>query len=207
MRWYFDVISPFAWLQLPAITELASRIDIQPVPVVLGAMLQHFGQLGPAEIPSKREFTYRHVLWRARRTGRPLVFPPAHPFNSLAGQRLIIAAGTSWAAIDAVFTHVWQHGRPGDSIDALLPVARDLGIEDAATLIAGESVKSALRDNTSEAIAAGVFGVPMLQIGDALFWGEDATAMATDHLDDPASFADAEYRRLTTLPAAIQRTR
>ena len=36
-------------------------------------------------------------------------------------------------------------------------------------------MKTTLRTNTEAAIARGVFGVPTLAIGDALFWGADAT--------------------------------
>ncbi|MEN8162322.1 MAG: hypothetical protein ABFS41_19780 [Myxococcota bacterium] len=57
--WFFDVISPFAYLQFARFGELSARIDITPVPVVFGGLLKHWGQLGPAEIPPKRRFVYR----------------------------------------------------------------------------------------------------------------------------------------------------
>ena len=40
-------------------------------PVLLGALLQHHGQRGPAEMPHKREWTYRQVLWLAHQQGTP----------------------------------------------------------------------------------------------------------------------------------------
>jgi 2-hydroxychromene-2-carboxylate isomerase len=87
-RWYFDFISPFAYLQLRRILALRERIRITPMPIVFGAVLAHHGQLGPAEIAGKREFTYRFVQWRAAQDAVVLRFPPAHPFNSLAALRL-----------------------------------------------------------------------------------------------------------------------
>ena len=58
-----------------------------------------------------------------------------------------------------------------------------LGVPDAAAArIAAPEVKDELRRNTDEAIARGVFGVPTLAIGDELFWGADATAMAVDYV-------------------------
>src|SRR5690606_36128350 len=143
-----------------------------PVPVLLGAILDALGQRGPAEIPRKREFTYRHVLWRARRDGMPLPFPPAHPFNPLPALRLCIAAGTTPAAIDALFDWIWGQGNAADSAEALAPVARRLGVDLEA--LSSAPVKDALRRNTQQALDAGVFGVPTLQIGEALFWGDDA---------------------------------
>src|SRR5690606_1984971 len=80
LRWYFDFISPFACLQWPKVRALMAAEPVVPVPVVLGAVLGAVGQKGPAEIPGKRVFTYRHALWRARMRGVELRFPPAHPF-------------------------------------------------------------------------------------------------------------------------------
>lgn len=58
-KWYFDFISPFAYLQLARFSQLPADLDITPVPVVFSALLKHWGQLGPAEIPPKRRFVYR----------------------------------------------------------------------------------------------------------------------------------------------------
>lgn len=207
LDWYFDVISPFAWLQWQRLHRdhpaLAARL--RPVPVLLAGLLAHHRTLGPAEIPGKRRFTYRHVLWRARRDGLRLAFPPAHPFNPLPALRLILAAGGSHAAVAAVFDHVWGQGGAGDSAAALAPVARGLGIADAAAAIADPVVKARLQDNTAAAIAAGVFGVPSLAIAGEVFWGDDATAMAVDWLADRTGFGDEAMRALDLLPAAVQR--
>jgi 2-hydroxychromene-2-carboxylate isomerase len=205
--WYFDFISPFSYLQLGKIQTLRERLEITPVPIVFGAVLKHHGQLGPAEIPGKREFTYRAVQWTAEREGVPFRFPPAHPFNPIAALRLAIAAGTTWPAISAIFEHIWKQGRAGDDANALADVGRDLGIDDVAAAIAREEVKAALRANTESALAVGVFGVPTLRIGAEFFWGNDATPMIQSWLDEPRRFADSEYRRIAQLPRAVERRR
>jgi 2-hydroxychromene-2-carboxylate isomerase len=206
-EWYFDFISPFSYLQLERMGALRARVEITPIPIVFGAVLQHHGQLGPAEIRGKREFTYRIVQWTAERERIELRFPPAHPFNPIAALRLAIAAGATWPAVTAIFEHVWKHGRAGDDIASLADVARALGVDDAAAAVAREDVKAALRANTESAIAAGVFGVPTLRIGGELFWGHDATAMIDDWLASPARFASGEYARIAALPRAIERKR
>ena len=68
-RWYFDFISPFAFLQWRRLRALGDRLPVVPVPILFAAVLDRIGQKGPAEIPGKRVFTYRHVLWRARQRG------------------------------------------------------------------------------------------------------------------------------------------
>jgi len=204
--WYFDFISPFAYLQLQAMRALHARIGIAPVPIVFGAVLAQHGQLGPAEIAGKREFTYRFVQWQADRAGLPLCFPPAHPFNSLAALRLCVAAGGGWDVVQAIFDHVWRDGHAAGA-DDLRDLARSLGIDDVDAAIARADIKDALRANTRMAIAAGVFGVPTLALGDELYWGCDATPMIEQRLADPALFDGVEYRRIATLPVGVERPR
>lgn len=205
--WYFDFISPFAYLQLGDLLALRSRIEITPRPVVLGALLQHAGQRGPAEIPGKREFTYRTAQWRAERAGLDLRFPPAHPFNPLSTLRLAIACGSSWGAIEMLFAHLWREGLAGDTAEALATPARALGIGDVESAIGAASVREELRANTAEAIAAGVYGVPTLSHDGQLFWGSDATGMFLDYISDPQRFKEGEFARIAALPSAIERAR
>lgn len=202
--WYFDFISPFSYLQLRHVLRWRGRLDITPVPIAFGAVLQHHGQLGPAEIPGKREFTYRFVQWQAEREGFALKFPPAHPFNPLAVLRLCIAAGTTWESIQAIFDHLWRDGR---SVTQLQDVGRALGIDNVENATNAADVKAQLRSNTEAAIAAGVFGVPTLRVGTELFWGNDATPMIEEWLAQPNLFDTGEYRRIATLPLGIERRR
>jgi hypothetical protein len=66
-------------------------------------------------------------------------------------------------------------------------------------------VKQALRANTDAALASGVFGVPTLQVGEALFWGNDAHDFALAVLADPALLDGPEMARLATLPVGAAR--
>jgi len=206
-QWYFDFISPFSYLQLRKLHEWHARFAITPVPIAFGAVLKHHGQLGPAEIPGKREFTYRLVQWQAEQAGIMLRFPPAHPFNPLAALRLCIAAGTTWEAIQKIFDHLWRDGCAGATAAELTDVARRLGIDDVENATNAADVKSELRANTEAAIAAGVFGVPTLRVGDELFWGNDATPMIEEWLAKPDRFASAEYQRIAALPVGVERSR
>ena len=205
--WYFDFISPFSYLQLPKILALRKRVEITAMPIVFGAVLAHHGQLGPAEIAGKREFTYRFVQWQADHSGLALRFPPAHPFNSLAALRLCIAAGSDWNSVSAIFDSIWRDGNSGTTAAELAAVGNELGIVDVAAAIGRDDVKTRLRTNTERAIAAGIFGVPALQIGGELFWGSDASPMIDAYLDDPHAFASSEYQRIATLPRGVERKR
>ena len=205
LDWYFDFISPFAYLQWRRLRRDHPEVALNPKPLLFAAILNHVGQLGPAEIPQKRRHTYRIVLWQARAAGIPLHFPPAHPFNPLPALRLCLAAPDRMQAIDAIFAHIWEHGRLADSIEALADVAASLGIDDTAA-IARDEVKRELLANGEEAMALGVFGVPTLRVRDELFWGNDATELALAFARDPGTL-DAEMRRVDAIPEAVQRRR
>lgn len=204
--WFFDVISPFAYLQLEQFDGLqqANDLVIRPRPVVLGAILNHWGQRGPAEISPKRVFTYRHALFRAQQLGIPFHMPPAHPFNPIKALRLTIAMGGTLDAVRAVFRHIWRDGHDVASPEGFAALCAAVGYPEGAAAVEAPAVKDALRQHTDAALALGVFGVPTLAHNGELFWGEDATAMflqclQADWLSTP------EAQRVSTLPVGIQR--
>jgi 2-hydroxychromene-2-carboxylate isomerase len=170
LRWVFDVISPYAYLSLKQLDRLPPQMRIELVPVLFAGLLNHHGQIGNAEIASKRRFTYRFALWRARSLGIEMRLPPAHPFNPLMALRLIIAAGADRRAVETVFDAVFRHGLDITDPAVIADLARQLDIPDAQAALEDPLVKKTLRDNTDWAIAHGVFGVPTFVIGTELFW-------------------------------------
>lgn len=208
ITFYFDFISPYAYLafeRLPeALKGLSYRVDYRPV--LFAGFLKHHGQLGPAEIRPKREWTYRQVLWLAHANGIPMQLPAAHPFNPLALLRLALACGEGGLVnryvAETVFRHAWRGG--ADAADAqrlqalqqLLQPRRDP---------AGEAVKAELKENTDAAIAAGLFGVPTAQVDGKLFWGLDGLPMLRGYLEGEDWFASGAWDEVTALPAGQTR--
>ncbi|KOQ70038.1 2-hydroxychromene-2-carboxylate isomerase [Stenotrophomonas maltophilia] len=207
LHWYFDFVSPYSYLHWQKVKQLPQFAQVQPVPIAFGAVLQQLGNLGPAEIPAKRRFIYRQLLWNAQAEGVTLRFPPAHPFNPLAALRLCLAAGGGAQAVDVLFDWIWREGNAADSAEALREPGARLGIADVAVATATAEVKEQLRRNTEAALAAGVFGVPTLAIGDELFWGNDAHPLMAAVLADPDLLKQPEWQRVEALPIAVQRRR
>jgi 2-hydroxychromene-2-carboxylate isomerase len=205
LSWVFDVISPFAYLSLKELSRLPSHVEVDYVPVLFAGLLNHFGQVGNAEIEAKRQFTYRFVLWRARSLDIPMRMPPAHPFNPLQALRLIVAAGSNRQAVETVFDAVFLHGRDVTDPTTIAELARHLNVADPEHVLHDATVKQKLRENTDWPIARGVFGVPTFVIGNQVFWGHDALDMAIDYLRDPSQFEDSEMRRIGSLPVGVVR--
>jgi len=205
-EWYFDFISPFSYLQLEVFGELPCALEITFRPVVFAGILNHLQHKGPAEIPGKRRFTYRHVQWLAKHHGIPLKFPPAHPFNPIRALRLAVALGNRREVIETIFRFIWREGRSTDAPADWRALTAALGAGNADQLIADLRVKDELRANGERAIAHGVFGVPTFVVDGEVFWGFDATGMVIDYLKDPQWFKAGEIARIDDLPTAAQRT-
>ncbi|GMQ77452.1 MAG: 2-hydroxychromene-2-carboxylate isomerase [Gammaproteobacteria bacterium] len=203
--WYFDFISPYAYLQLMSFKRLPDSLAIHYRPVLFAGLLGHWGQKGPAEIPAKRRHTYRQCQWLAERAGIPFKFPPVHPFNPLRALRLSIALGTEPAIIGAIFEFIFAEGRDIQSDDEWKVLAARLEVDDPDALVAQPEVKSALRENTEEAVRRGVYGVPTFAVGDELFWGADTTDMLQDYLADPGLFSRGEMARIDAMPMGVER--
>jgi 2-hydroxychromene-2-carboxylate isomerase len=203
--WYFDFVSPYSYLQLQRLRDWPTEVTLTPCAILFAAVLDHWGQRGPAEIVPKRVFTYRQAQWRAERDAIPMRFPPRHPFNPLKALRLAVCLDERMDAIREIFAAIWEDGLDVSSDEGFRALASRLGVADAEARIAAPEVKDRLRANTQRAIAAGVFGVPTLLIDGMAFWGDDATAMALDYLRRPERFTSGEMARVASLPVGAAR--
>ena len=75
--------------------------------------------------------------------------------------------------------HAWVGGADAGDADRLSALTQALA---PARDPASADVKQAVRSNTDEAIARGVFGVPSFEVDGRLFWGLDALPMLRDAL-------------------------
>ncbi len=200
---YLDFISPYAYLafeRLPQALEGLSY-DVAYRPILFAGLLKHHGQLGPAEIPGKREWTYRQVLWHAQEAGIPMQLPATHPFNPLGLLRLAVACGPNRYVCETLFRHVWRGGAEAADAARLQALQQELA---PARDPAGDEVKNALKDATAQAIARGVFGVPTFAVDGRLFWGVDALPMLRRFLEGDPWF-DRAWEAAAALPSAITR--
>lgn len=210
LEWYFDFISPFAYLQLHQFERIPKEVEITIKPILFAGLLNHWKNVGPAEIPPKRIFTYKHCYWKAKALGIPFKMPPAHPFNSLAALRLAIALDCQLDSIKTIFSAIWEHGFALQSEECIEFLQTQLAITNLAELIERQSVKDQLRTNTEKAAQLEVFGVPTFVPQDATnerFWGLDATEMLLDYLKDPKAFNDDQMQKIERLPEGVQRKR
>jgi 2-hydroxychromene-2-carboxylate isomerase len=194
ITFWFDPVSPYAYLAFERLPQalVGCSYVVEYRPVLFAGLLKHWGQLGPAEIAPKRDWTYRHVQWLARQQGCEFALPAAHPFNPLPLLRLLVAAGRDGRPnrlqSETVLRHAWTGGAAADDPLRLADLARRLAPSRDPQ---DDAVKQQLRANTDAAIARGVFGVPTVEVGDRRFWGADALDMVAACLRGDASFDGA----------------
>ena len=206
---YLDFISPYAYLAFEHMPQALEGLSYSVAykPILLGALLKHHGQLGPAEIAPKRDWTYRQVLWLAQAHGIALQLPAAHPFNPLGLLRLAWACARQGTpnrfVCEAIFHHVWRSGAAADDPERLAELKARLA-PDADT--ADDAARQALRQATDEALARGVFGVPSFVVDERLFWGFDALPMLRAQLTGDAALDEAWHAGTRIATGARRRT-
>ena len=206
--WYFDFISPFAYLQFSQFKRFENDLSITIHPVVFGALLKHWGQLGPAEIVPKRIFTYRFFKWKADRLGIEYTMPPSHPFNPLPALLSCIAGNSTYEVTKEIFDIIYKQGEQPDQKEGREKLETLLNKYPSEYSELDESaLKKILRTNTSRAIENGVFGVPTFVVDQQIFWGGDASDMMLDFIKNPELFSSEEMKRISSMPMGVIRNK
>jgi 2-hydroxychromene-2-carboxylate isomerase len=195
VAFYFDFISPYAfiaWTQIHAIAERNGR-GVEPIPVLFAGLLDAHGTKGPAEIPAKRAYTFRDAYRKAHRLGLPVLRPPpSHPFNPLLGLRaatMPLAMDVKRRLIDALYEATWVSGTGIETPEAVAAAATRAGLDGEALVREAQTpeAKQRLRTATEQAIAQGIFGVPTVLVDGEIFWGTDGLELVEAFLrgEDP----------------------
>ena len=201
LHFYFDYLSPYAylaWQEMPSVAE-KHDLEVRPAPVLLAGLLDRHGHKGPAEIPPKRAYMFKDCLRRAAGLGVPFRPPFSLPFRPLVPLRaslLDMDPKQRIALVTRLFDATWGHSRDVSDPRVVGPLCEEVGVQNAVQRIEDPEVKLRLRRATTDAIEEGVFGVPTMRIGDELFWGTDSIPLLVAHLrgeDSAASWDPAEW--------------
>ncbi len=209
VQFYFDIVCPYAYLasqQLPALcSRLQALIDYRPI--LLGGVLNALKSEPAAGPPAKQAMTRIDVQRFAAHLGVPLHFPAEHPRRTVEAMRLLCFAPriSRPALVAALFRAYWELGLDITNVDVLVDLARQVGLDGEAVARGVRSAETAseLRRRTSEAIAAGVFGVPTFIVdsstGPRLFFGQDRL-----HFVEEAIRHHPLFDALAAAPVSVQ---
>lgn len=210
IQFYFDFISPYAYLAWTQIGPLAARAHraVEPIPVLFAGLLDAHGTLGPAEVPARRRYVMKDAARKASALSVPINVPFAHPFNPLLALRTCSMAPLSDRSrlVSAVFRATWVDGQDVTDKAVMRGIVASSGLDPDLVGRADEPYAKALvRRQTDEAIAQGAFGVPTMVVGGELFWGTDSLPCLERFLERGDIVSPAMIARWEALPSAAVR--
>lgn len=207
---YFDYISPYAYLAWKKITRLAERysVKLKPEPVLFGVILDNIDTKGPAEIPSKREFVFKDVLRWAAKRNIPLNFPPAHPFNPLPALRSTCVMENNpryFEFINTLFDKCWKDGLDISNTELISSIMHDFGVDNGLEQINNSEIKNILKEKTNNALSRGIFGVPSMCVDNEIFWGNDRLEFLENYLRGEDVIDKDKLNEILSRPKAVER--
>jgi 2-hydroxychromene-2-carboxylate isomerase len=185
---YYDFNSPYAYLAAERLDEFVAGAEWRPIAFAI--LLNQLGELDNRLTNLNTAPIVEEVSARVADRGLPAFAPPdVWPVQSwsLVPLRAALVADDLGRQREfglAAFRKSFVESRSLADLETVFDAAREAGIdpEQVAEGIQRPEIKERLKQNTDEAIARGVTGIPTVAIGDELFWGDD-------HLDDAAAAA------------------
>lgn len=180
---YFGAMSPYSWFAAERIGTLLPEACWRGV--LAGAVFKANGRTSWG-LTDERERGIADCERRAAAHGLgPIRWPDPWPTSDLKVARAMMhaeALGALQGFALAAMRLSFQEGADLGELDVVLEAARRAGLDASRTAeaIGSEAVKRELRERTDDALAAGVFGVPTVVIGEDLYWGDDTLERAAD---------------------------
>ena len=185
---WFDFASTYSYIAIDRLVHGGSFVGLSVAwrPFLLGPVFQ---QLGWNDSPFNLQKAKGAYMWRdlereCARFGIPFRRPSQFPRNGLLAARTTLAGGSA-AWVEPFIAGAFRANFAADRdiadpavIAELLQVA---GCTDATQVLAtanSPGVKLRLREQTSEAVAHGIFGAPTLRVATEFFWGSDRLEQA-----------------------------
>jgi len=187
---YFDFISPYAYVGSTQIEALAARHGrtVEWRPVLIGITIMKVMGIKPlTETPLKQDYLRHDGARMAAIYGVPFKYHGLGSINALAALRafLWLKARDPQLAVrfaHRIFKRLWVDNRSIESVEAVVEEASALGVksDELAAAVASPEAKQALFDAVDHAVARKVFGVPFFVADGEPIWGSDRLWML-DH--------------------------
>jgi 2-hydroxychromene-2-carboxylate isomerase len=198
LTFWFDVHSPWAYLAAHRIGALARKHGESLIwkPLHLPRLMEATGGFKPLEAaPQRVAWFNQDILDHAELLGLPLRYHSRYPLRNGRALRACQKAadeGRGEAFACRVLRAYWSEDGDIEDLDALARWGEESGLDGVAIRDAtlSETYKQKVELNTEAAIARGVFGVPTVDTGGKLYFGNDRLDLLDLHLQRRASGGD-----------------
>jgi 2-hydroxychromene-2-carboxylate isomerase len=190
LTFWFDVHSPWVYLASFRVGDIARKHGLALCwrPLHLPRLLDAIGGVKPLETAPQRVTWFRQDMqdW-AELQGVPLRQHPQYPLRNSRALRACILAedeGKAEPFVRRVLKGYWAEESDISGLDQLAAWGAESGLDPQSVRAAAvsESYKLRLEANTREAIERGVFGVPTVDTGLKLYFGNDRLDLLDRHI-------------------------
>lgn len=198
LEFYFDFMSPYAYLAFQRLPALAARYSHSVIykPVELGVLKLAAGNTGPPtrEMPLKLAYAMTDIGRWAQRYGAPFSVRPGMSLDSdllNKGTFYAIDRDEAEAYIRAAWAATYGHGQSMNDEAVIASVAGTLGWDSGEfrEYLSSDVAKQRYAAGMDEARRNGIFGVPTMRLGKQLWWGNDRLDFVEEQLRLRASTA------------------
>jgi len=181
---YFDFISPYAYLAYKKIQSLPKNIKINYKPILLGGLHNLEGITAPAFIKLKLKHMINDCLLIAKKNNFDFKWNSKFPINSLNIMRGYLDINSSNQAeyIKIMFDAYWRNDLDISKEEILIPLLErcKIDIDIFFKIIKDPLIKDKLKNATQTAHEKEVFGAPTFIVNNKIFWGQDRLEFALD---------------------------
>jgi len=190
LDFWFELSSTYSYPAAMRIAPLAQGrgVTVRWRPFLLGPIFKAQGwPNSPFNIyPAKGRYMWRDIERLCAGLQLPFVRPSVFPQNTILASRIaLLGLREGWGEdyCRAVYRAEFGEGRDIGETPALADILKSLGQDSTRVLAQAQSdeIKTALRAQTEEAQALGIFGAPSFVAADGeLFWGNDRLEASLD---------------------------
>ena len=185
---YFDFISPYAYLAHKKIQLLPKDIKINYKPILLGGLHNLEGITAPAFIKPKLKHMINDCFLIAKKNNFNFKWNSIFPINTLNIMRGYFSISSSNQAeyVKTLFDAYWRDDLDISKEEILIPLLEQCKIDKDIFFkkIKDPIIKEKLKDATKNAHAKEVFGAPTFIVNNKIFWGQDRLIYALDEYEN-----------------------
>ena len=187
---YWDVGSTNSYFALKLIKPILVRNNVELVlhPFNLGYVFRNNNYELMKEPKAKLRNRKQDLMRWAKKYDLPFSIPREFPIKSsrvLRGSLVMRRLGLEVPFVEKIMDRYWEQGDATISeYSGIRSTVLELGVDpdEFEVLSASDEIGAELAKSTDEGVERGVFGVPMIIIGDQLFWGKDRMEFVEDEL-------------------------
>ena len=176
---YFDIISPYAYLAYKQLSSLENlkKIKFNYKPILLGGLHKLAGITAPAFNEFKMKNMKNDCNLIASKKNIKFQWNDKFPINSLKIMRGYLSVNEEKKDIylETFFNAYWQDNIDLENIDEIKNLLKKIDIDtnNFFNNLEDIKIKEKLKEITNSAFEKEVFGAPTFIVNNKLFWGQD----------------------------------